>query len=86
MIRINMCFHVKIFSEWLPALQDYEFAEGYCIEMYDMPDKYPNGTADENYYTEIWIPIKKRALTLRSQTNKTSVCRILHLRQRSYAS
>lgn len=51
--------NTKIFSEWLPALQDYEFAAGYCIEMYDMPDKYLNGTNDENYYTEIWIPVKK---------------------------
>ena len=27
--------NTKIFSEWLPALQDYEFAAGYCVEMYD---------------------------------------------------
>ncbi|MDE6963972.1 MAG: AraC family transcriptional regulator [Lachnospiraceae bacterium] len=52
--------NVKIFSEWLPALKEYEFASGYCIEMYDSPDKYPKGTADENYYTEIWIPVKKK--------------------------
>ena len=50
--------NTKIFSEWLPALPDYEFAAGYCVEMYDTPDKYPNGTSDENYYTEIWIPVK----------------------------
>ena len=50
----------KIFSEWLPALHDYEFAAGYCVEMYDAPDKYPNGTNDENYYTEIWLPVKKK--------------------------
>lgn len=53
--------NTRIFSEWLPALQDYEFAAGYCIEMYDAPDKYPKGTEDENYYAEIWIPIKKKA-------------------------
>lgn len=52
--------NVKMFSEWLPALQDYEFAAGYCVEMYDAPDKYPNGTGDENYYSEIWIPVKKK--------------------------
>ena len=52
--------NTKIFSEWLPALQDYEFAAGYCVEMYDRCDKYPNGTSDENYYTEIWIPVKKK--------------------------
>lgn len=49
----------KIFSEWLPALKEYEFAAGYCVEMYDLPDKYPKGVQDENYYTEIWIPVKK---------------------------
>lgn len=52
--------NTKIFSEWLPALQDYEFAAGYSVEMYDMPSKYPNGVNDENYYTEIWIPVKKK--------------------------
>lgn len=52
--------NTKIFSEWLPALRDYEFAAGYCVEMYDAPNKYPNGTNDENYYTEIWIPVKKK--------------------------
>ncbi|MBD5135583.1 MAG: AraC family transcriptional regulator [Lachnospiraceae bacterium] len=52
--------NTKVFSEWLPALQDYEFAAGYCVEMYDAPDKYQNGMQDENYYTEIWIPIKKK--------------------------
>ncbi len=50
----------KIFSEWLPALKEYEFAAGYCIEMYDDVSKYPKGTADENYYSEIWIPVRKK--------------------------
>lgn len=52
--------NTKIFSEWLPALRDYEFAAGYCIEMYDDVSKYPKGTQDENYYCEIWIPVKKK--------------------------
>lgn len=52
--------NTKIFSEWLPALRDYEFAAGYCVEMYDAVDKYPKGVFDENYYTEIWIPVKKK--------------------------
>jgi len=52
--------NTKIFSEWLPALKEYEFAAGYCVEMYDDPDKYPNGTQDENYYAEIWIPVNKK--------------------------
>lgn len=52
--------NTRIFSEWLPALKEYEFAAGYCIEMYDRPDNYPKGTADENYRTEIWIPITRK--------------------------
>lgn len=52
--------NTKIFSEWLPALKEYEFAAGYCVEMYDAPDKYPKGTQDEKYHTEIWIPIRKK--------------------------
>lgn len=52
--------NTKIFTEWLPALKEYEFAAGYCVEMYDDPTKYPNGTQDEKYYCEIWIPVKKK--------------------------
>lgn len=52
--------NTKIFSEWLPALKEYEFAAGYCVEMYDDPTKYQNGTNDDNYYSEIWIPVKKK--------------------------
>lgn len=52
--------NTKIFSQWLPAQRDYEFAAGYCIEMYDDPGKYPDKTADENYYAELWIPIKTK--------------------------
>lgn len=52
--------HTKIFSEWLPALKEYEVAAGYCIEMYEDPGQYPKGTFDENYYTEIWIPVKRK--------------------------
>lgn len=50
----------KIFSEWLPALGDYDIAAGYSVEMYDDPKRYPKGTEDENYYSEIWIPVKKK--------------------------
>lgn len=52
--------NTKIFTEWLPALKEYEFAAGYCVEYYDDPTKYPNRTQDEKYYCEIWIPIKKK--------------------------
>ena len=50
----------KIFSEWLPAIKEYEFSAGYCIEMYDDASKYPNGIYDVNYHSEIWIPVRKK--------------------------
>ncbi len=50
----------KIFSEWLPNCRDYEIAFGCNIEMYDDPCKFSKGTQDENYYSEIWIPVKKK--------------------------
>lgn len=50
----------KIFSEWLPNCKDYEIAAGYCIEMYNDPTEYTNGTQDEKYYSELWIPVKKK--------------------------
>lgn len=52
--------NARIFSEWLPAQRDYEIAAGYCVELYDDAGKYPGGTADENYYAELWIPIQKK--------------------------
>ncbi len=52
--------NTKIYTEWLPALKDYEFAAGYCVEYYDNPADYPKGTLDENYYCEIWIPIRRK--------------------------
>ncbi len=50
----------KIFSEWLPNCRDYEIAAGYNIEMYTDTREYPKGNQDENYYSEIWIPVKKK--------------------------
>jgi len=50
----------KIFSEWLPNCKDYEIAAGYNVEMYANVADYPRGTQDENYYSEIWIPVKKK--------------------------
>lgn len=49
----------KIFSDWLPNCKEYEFAAGYNIELYDDPTKYSKGTQDEDYYSEVWIPVKK---------------------------
>lgn len=50
----------KIFSEWLPSCKEYEVAAGYNIEMYSDPGAYVKGRQDENYYSEIWIPVKKK--------------------------
>lgn len=50
----------KIFTEWLPNCKNYEIAEGYNIEMYHDPRDYPKGIDDENYYSEVWIPVKKK--------------------------
>lgn len=52
--------HRKIFSEWLPGCRDYEIAAGYNIEMYSDPAVYEKGIEDENYYSEIWIPVKQK--------------------------
>lgn len=51
----------KIFSEWLPNCMDYEIAAGCNIEMYTALSNYPKGNQDENYYSEIWIPVKNRS-------------------------
>lgn len=42
------------------TLAGSEFAAGYCVEYYEDPAKYAKGTMDENYYCEIWIPIKQK--------------------------
>lgn len=51
--------NTQIYSEWLPGMKEYEVAAGYCVEMYNDPTSYPKGTGDENYYCEMWIPVKK---------------------------
>ncbi len=50
----------RIFSEWLPACKDYEIAAGYCVELYEDPRKYARGTQDDEYYSELWIPVRKK--------------------------
>lgn len=52
--------NTKIFSEWLPNCKEYEIADGYNIELYTDISDYPKGNQDENYYSEIWIPVKKK--------------------------
>lgn len=49
----------KIFSEWLPA-SSYEIAEGYNIEYYSNPEDFKMGTQDQEYYAEVWIPVKEK--------------------------
>lgn len=50
----------RIFSEWLPGCKDYEIAAGYNIELNGDPGKYAKGTLDENYYCEVWIPVRQK--------------------------
>lgn len=52
--------NTRIFTEWLPAMKEYEFAAGYCVEYYDDPMKHEKGTLDDKYYCEIWIPVKTK--------------------------
>ena len=49
----------KIFSEWLPNNRDYEITGNYNVEAYGNPEDFPDKTQDANYYSEIWIPVKK---------------------------
>jgi AraC family transcriptional regulator len=49
----------KIFSEWLPV-SSYEIAEGYNIEYYSNPEDFINGMQDDEYYAEVWIPVKEK--------------------------
>lgn len=50
----------KIYSEWLPNCRDYDIAAGCNVEMYTNVNDYPKGNQDEGYYSEIWIPVKKK--------------------------
>ena len=50
--------NTRIFSEWFPGNTEYEL-DGMCsIEYYSDPTTYPKGNMDENYYCEIWMPVK----------------------------
>jgi len=46
----------QIYSEWLPTNGVYEVAQYMEIEMYS-----DGNTASPDYYSEVWIPIKKKA-------------------------
>ncbi|MGM9940675.1 MAG: hypothetical protein ACI32N_01635 [Bulleidia sp.] len=32
----------------------------YGVELYADPFAYENGTKDEKYYSEVWLPVRKR--------------------------
>ena len=51
--------NTKIFAEWLPNNRDFEIAADYDIEFYSDITLYPGGNNDKNYYSEIWIPVKR---------------------------
>ena len=44
----------KIWNEWLPNCNEYELDGNINVEMYSAGD---TGSAD--YYSEIWIPVKR---------------------------
>jgi len=46
----------QIYSEWLPTNGTYEVAQYVEIEMYSDGD-----TTSKDYYSEVWIPVKKKA-------------------------
>lgn len=50
--------NTKIFTEWLPNNSMYMIAGSYHIELYAPGGNYPSGIRDENYYSEIWLPVK----------------------------
>ncbi|MDD3401381.1 MAG: AraC family transcriptional regulator [Eubacteriales bacterium] len=50
----------KIFSEWLPNCKDYQLGGGYNVEFYSCPSDYKDGTQDEKYYSQIWIPLVRK--------------------------
>lgn len=52
--------NTQIFSQWLPNSKEYQLDRGNNIELYSNYADYPKGLLDENYYSEIWIPVKKK--------------------------
>lgn len=50
----------EVFSQWLPNQVDYEMSGKYNIELYSPVADYPLGNKDKNYYSEIWMPVKKK--------------------------
>lgn len=65
---------IRIYQEWLPTMKEYEISAGYGVEVYSDVTEYENGTKDEKYHSEVWLPVRKKRITP-DATGKT--CRIL---------
>lgn len=52
--------NTRIYSEWLPGNTDYDLNGMFSLEWYSDTSAYPKGNEDENYYSEIWLPVKAR--------------------------
>ena len=52
----------QIFSQWLPTrtVLRHKIAAGINVELYSDASKFENGTQDQDYYCEIWIPVEKK--------------------------
>ena len=50
----------KIFSQWLPTNTDYKIAAGINVELYSDASKFEQGTQDQDYYFEAWIPVERK--------------------------
>ncbi|MCQ2965990.1 MAG: GyrI-like domain-containing protein [Alphaproteobacteria bacterium] len=47
-----------IFSEWMKTQTEFKIDDKFTIEWYDHLEKYEKGLSDENYKSEIWIPVQ----------------------------
>ena len=45
----------QIFSQWLPKI-----AAGINVELYSDASKFEQGTQDQDYYFEAWIPVERK--------------------------
>ena len=50
----------QIFSQWLPTNNDYKIAAGINVELYSDASKFEQGTQDQDYYFEAWIPVERK--------------------------
>lgn len=50
----------EVFSKWLPGNEKYLPAGECSVEYYSDPADYRFGTADEQYYCELWVPVREK--------------------------